>query len=146
MFIRLIRLRDGGGDSGGIRNGTLARIVVRRGRGRKRPAEQLVEPPSVNFAAEKIWFKQDAAEKADVGFDAGNGVLVEGAAKSGDGFLAAIAPGDEFAEKRIVVVGNCPAVINAFVQPDSRTAENVTRKNFPRCGAEIDIGILGVES
>src|SRR5258707_14265364 len=101
MFIRLIRLRDGGGDSGGIRSGTLARIVVGRGRGRKRPAEQLVEPPSANFAAEKIRVKQDAAENADVGFDAGENVLVESAAKGGDGFFAVVDPRDGHAAQRI---------------------------------------------
>src|SRR5258707_9040061 len=121
MFVRLIRLPDGGGDSGGIGSGTLARIVVRRSRGRKRPTEQLVEPASVNFAAEKIWFKQDAAKKADVGFDAGNGVLVEGAAKSGVGFLPAIPQAIGFAGRRFEVVGNCQAVLNPSFQPDSRT-------------------------
>src|SRR5712692_9297751 len=42
--------------------------------------------------------KKNAAEKANVGLDASDGVLVEGAAEASNGFLTAIAPGNELAE------------------------------------------------
>src|SRR5258708_32098992 len=101
MSVRLVCLPDGGGDGGGIGGGVSGLIFVRRRRGGKRAAEQLVKPLGVDFAAEKIGFIKDAAEKTDVGLDAGDGVLLKCAAKAGNGFLAAITPADELTQKRI---------------------------------------------
>jgi len=84
----------------------------------------------VDLAAEKIVFNKDAAEKPHIGLDAGDGVLLKGAAKAGNGFLTAIAPGDEFSEKRIVIVRHGPALVDAVVQANARAAGNLARKNF----------------
>ncbi len=89
---------------------------------------------------------EDAAEEAGVGLDAGDGVLVERAAKACDGFLAAVAPGDELAEERIVVVRNGPAFVNAFIETDAGAARSVARKNFSGRREEIVVRILGVKA
>src|SRR5258708_13636811 len=130
MSARLGWLPNGGGDSGGIGGGVSRLIFVRRRRGGKGTAEQLVKPLGVDFAAEKIGFIKDAAEKTDVGLDAGDGVLLKGAAKAGNGFLAAISPGDELAEKRIVIVGHGPGLVDGIVHSNARAAGNLARNNF----------------
>src|SRR5260370_1632902 len=125
MSVRLVCLPDGGGDGGGIGGGTSVRIFVRRRHSGARTAKHLVQPPGVDLAAEKIGFIKDTAEKTDVGLDTGDGVLLKGAAKAGNGFLATIAPGDELAKKRIVIVGHGPALVDAVVHSNARAAGNL---------------------
>jgi len=56
------------------------------------PREELVQPFRVDFAAQKIGFGEDAAEKAGVGFDSGDDVFVEGAAQAVQWFLRVNCP------------------------------------------------------
>ena len=98
MFGRLIGLPDGSSDGSGVGSGVSGPILVRKGRAGAWTTEQLIKPFGVNLAAEKIRFLEDAAEKTYIGLDAPDGVLLEGAAKTGNGFLTAIAPGNELAE------------------------------------------------
>jgi len=83
-----------------------------------RALEQFVEPLGVNLRAKKIGFGKNAAEEAGVGLDSGDGVLLESAAETGDGFFAAVTPGDQFAEQRVIVHRNSPAFVNAIVHPN----------------------------
>ena len=108
--------------------------------------EELVEPFGVDFAAEEIGIGEDAAEKAGVGLDAGDGVFVESTAETGNGFFAGVAPGDEFAEERIIFVGNGPAFVDAFVEANAGTAGGVEGKNLSGRGEEIVVGIFGIEA
>jgi len=108
--------------------------------------EEFVEPFGVDVALEKIGLAEQAAEEADVGFDSRDGGLFEGAAEAGDGFFAAVAPGDEFGEERIVVVGDSPAVVDAVVEADARAGRNLARENFSGGWEEIVVGIFGVET
>src|SRR5947208_17050307 len=101
MSVPLACLPDGSGDGGGIRRGVSGLILVRRRRGGARTAEQLVKPPGVHLAAQKIGFNKDTAEKPHIGLDAGDGVLVKGTAKAAKGLLTAIAAGDECPDTRI---------------------------------------------
>src|SRR5258708_39255382 len=144
MAVPLVSLPDCSGDGGAISNGTSVLIFLRGRRAGARRVEQLVQPSGVNLAAEKIGLTKDTAEKTHVGLDAGNGVLLEGAAKAGNRFLAAVAPGDEFAEKRVVIVGDGPAIVDAVVQADSRAAWNLAGRNFSSRGAKGLGGCLGV--
>src|SRR5882672_4759100 len=109
-------------------------------------SEELIEPFGMDFAAKKIGLGEDAAEEAGVGLDAGYGVFVECAAQARDGFFAGVAPSDEFAEERIVFVGNGPAFVDAFVEANARTAGRAARQNFAGRRKEIVVGILGVEA
>src|SRR5207253_7443287 len=59
------------------------------------------------------------------------------AAEASDGFFAAVAPGDEFGEERIVVVGNSPAFIDAVVETNAGAAGNLARQDFSRRWEEI---------
>src|SRR5260370_19035994 len=132
MLVPLVCLPDRSGYSGGIGSGVSWLILVRVRRGGARTAEQFVQPLGVDLAAEKIWFIKDAPEETGVGLDAGDGVLLEGTAKAGNGFLTAVAPGDELAEKRVVIAGHGPARIDAVGQANARTARKLTRKDFSR--------------
>src|SRR5713226_7106138 len=134
-------LPECGGDGGGVRGAALGMCC-----GAVFAREERIEPFGVDFAAEKIGFGEDAAKKAGVGFDAGDGVFVEGAAQAGDGFFAGVAPSDELAEQRIVFVGNGPAFVDAFVEANAGPAGRAARKNFSGRGEEIVVGILGVEA
>src|SRR6202521_3659866 len=87
MSVPLVCMPDCSGDGGGIGGGASGLIFVCRRRGGTRTAEELIKPLGVDLAAEEIGFTKDAAEKTDVGFDAGDGVLLKGAAKAGNGFL-----------------------------------------------------------
>ena len=108
--------------------------------------EKFVEPFRMNVATEEVGFAEQAAEQADVGLDAADGGFFKGAAKAGDGFFAAVAPGDEFCEERIVIVGDGPAVVDAVVEAYTRAARNLARENFSRRWEEIIVGIFGVEA
>src|SRR6266849_4902076 len=119
MPVPLVCLPDCSGDGGSIGRGACWPTFAGRRSGGTWTAEQLVQPLGVSLTAEKIGFNQNAAEKANVGLDASDGVLVEGAAKTGNSFLAAIAPGDELAEKRVVIVGHGPARVDAIVQANA---------------------------
>src|SRR5260370_8194190 len=146
MPVRLVRLPDRGGNGGGIGNGAYGLIFVGRRRGGARTTEQVGERLGVDGAAEKIGFGEDAAEKADVGLNAGNRVFLEGASQAGDGFLTAVAPSDELAEKRVVIVGHGPALVDAIVQADTRTARNAAGKNFSPGGEGIIFGVFGLKT
>ena len=129
-----------GGDGGGFRcAGFLWRRMLFAG-------EKLIEPFGMDFAAKEIRFGEDAAEEAGVGLNAGYGVFVKSAAQARDGFFAGVAPGDEFAEERIVFVGNGPALVDAFVEANARTAGRAARQNFAGRRKEIVVGIFGIEA
>src|SRR4029077_2850079 len=125
-------LPKGSGDGSGVGSGVSWPILVRERRDRARTEQQFVKPLGMDFATEKLGFFEDTQEKAGVGLDARGGVFLEGAAKAGNGFLAAVAPGDEFAENRIVVVGHGPPFVHAIVQANARAARNAARKNLSR--------------
>src|SRR5882724_9102947 len=143
---RLAGLPNGSGDGSGVGNGVSWPIFVRGRCGGARTEQQFVKPLGMDFATEKIGFFEDTAEEAGVGLDAGGGVLLEGPAKAGNGFLAAVAPGDQLAEKRIVIVGHGPAFVDAIVQANAGTARNVAGKNFSGRREVIIVGILGIET
>src|SRR5258708_3801551 len=100
----------------------------------------------MDFTAQKIGFLQDAAEKPDVGLDASDGVFVEGAAKAGNGFLTAVAPGNELAEKRVVIVGHGPALVDAFIKANPLAGRELARKNFSGRRKKIVLRIFGVKA
>src|SRR5712664_4275167 len=100
----------------------------------------------MSLTSEKIGFNQDATEQGNVGLDAGDGVLVEGAGKPGNGLLPAIAPGNEFAEKGVVIVGHGPALAHALIKANPRAGRGVARKNFSGRGKEIVLRIFGVKT
>ena len=79
-------------------------------------------PSRVDFVAQEIGFGQQSSKQGDVGLDAGHGGFFQGAAEAGDRFFAAVAPGDEFGEQRIVVVGHGPAFVNAVIEANARAA------------------------
>ena len=108
--------------------------------------EEFVEPLGVDVAAEEIGFGEEAAEEADIGLDAGDGGFLEGAAEAGDGFFAAIAPGDQLGEERVVVVGDGPAVVDAIVETNAGTGGNLTRQDFSGRREEIVVGIFSVKT
>jgi len=64
------------GNGGGIGNGAYRLVFVLRRRAGARTTEQFVQPFGVDLAAEKIWFRKNAAEKTGVGLDAGNRVFL----------------------------------------------------------------------
>lgn len=145
--VPLICVPDGG--DGGSVGGAVSRCSVVRSRGcgwGRRTMEQFVEPFGVDFAAEEIGFGENAAEKTGVGFDAGDGILLESAAETSDGFFAAVAPSDEFAEKGIVVHGDGPAFVDAFIEADAGTAGGMAREYSSGRREEIVVGIFGVEA
>ena len=92
-----------------------------------RTGKKFIEPLGVDFRAEEIGLGENAPEEGDVGLDAGDGGLFERAAKPCDGFFAAVAPGDEFGEEGIVVVGDGPAVVDTVVEANAGTAGRVAR-------------------
>src|SRR5260370_8724857 len=108
MPVQLVRLPDRGGNGGGIGNGAYGLIFVRRRHGGARTTEQVVEPFGVDVAAERIGFGEDAAEKADVGLNAGNRVFLEGASQAGQGFLTAVAPNAQVARPPRLLIGPRP--------------------------------------
>src|SRR5258708_8067828 len=132
MAVPLVYLPDCSGDGCALHHGPSVPIFLRGRRAGARRVEQFVQPSGVNLAAEKIGLTKDTAEKTHVGLDAGDGALLEGAAKAGNRFLAAVAPGDEFAEKRVGIVGVGPTIVDAVVQADARAAWNLAGKNFSR--------------
>src|ERR1700674_4346150 len=101
--------------------------VVRRG---GRTQKDLIEPPGVNIGTEKIGFGKDAAKECGVGLDSRDGVFPEGAAETGDGFLAAVAPSDQLRKEGVVIPRDSPAGIHAFIEPPPG-AVRAARKNFP---------------
>src|SRR5580658_650355 len=129
-----------GNSSSGLRAG------LRGGCRRTRSSQQLIEPLRVNLADEKFGLGKDAPEETHVGADAGDGVFIESAAESRDGFLSAFAPGNKFTEQRIVFNRNGPAAVNAFVKADTRAGGNASRNNFARARKEIVIRIFRVEA
>src|SRR6266480_7070309 len=128
MSVPLVCLPHCGGDGRGIGSRPSRLTSVRRHAGAW-AAKQLVQPLGVDLAAEKIGFIKDAAEEPGVGLDANDSVFLEGAPKASNGFLAAIPPGNELAEKRIVIVGYRPTLVDAVVQANARTAGNLARNN-----------------
>ena len=108
--------------------------------------KQFIKPFRMDFSAKKIRFRENAAEQTCIGLDAGDGVLLESAAEAGDGFLATVAPGDEFTEERIVVHRNGPAFVDAFIEADTGAAGRVARKNCSGRREKIVVGIFCVEA
>src|SRR5215469_13560156 len=100
----------------------------------------------MNLTAKKLGFRKNPPEEAGVRSNAGDGVFIEPAAQSSNALFSAIAPGDEFAQQRIVVVGHGPAFVDAFVEANSRAARNAQGKNSPRRWKEIVFRVLGVKA
>ena len=107
--------------------------------------EEFVEPLGVDVATEKIGFAEQAAKEADVRFDAADGGFFKGAAEAGDGFFAAVAPGDELREERVVIVRDGPTFVDAFVEANAWAAGNGARKDFSGRWKKIVVRIFGVE-
>src|SRR5580704_4911533 len=95
-----------------------------------RTLKQFVEPLGMDFAAKKVRLGQNAAEKAGIGFDTRYGVLLESTAQASDGFFAAVAPGDQFAQERIVIHRDGPAFVHSFIEANPRAAGVMERENF----------------
>ena len=49
-----------------------------------RRAKEFIQPARMDFAAEEFRLSEDAPEEADIGFDAGDGILLKGAAETRD--------------------------------------------------------------
>src|SRR6202030_1913104 len=111
-----------------------------------RTRKQFIKPFGVNLAAEEFRFRENATEQAYVGANAGNGVLVESAAETGYGFLAAVAPGNQFAEERIVIHRHGPAFVNSVIQADTRAGGRVERNNLAGRGEETVVRVFGVKA
>src|SRR5207244_10194828 len=100
----------------------------------------------MNLAAKKLGFPKNAPEKPCVCSNARDGVFIERPAQSRNGLFPAVAPGDEFAQQRVVIVGYGPAFVDALVKADSRAAWNLPGENFSRQvpsgpGIGIDEGV-----
>src|SRR5438874_9010880 len=91
----------------------------------------------MNLAAKKLGFPKNAPEKPCVCSNARDGVFIERPAQSRNGLFPAVAPGDEFAQQRVVIVGYGPAFVDALVKADSRAAWNLPGENFSRRWEEI---------
>src|SRR5207245_1078408 len=110
-------LRFGPGDSSRSA-GTAGEARFCCGRGRFQP---LVEPAGMNLAARKFRVGQDAPEKPSVCSNTADVVLLERAPHSRQSFAAIGAPGDQFAEQRIVLSGHRPPGIDAVIQANAGT-------------------------
>src|SRR5215510_7251530 len=82
------------------------------------PPQQFIEPSHVNFAAQKFRFFQNAPEEACVRTNSRYRVLIERAAQPRNCFLSAVAPRDQFAQQRVVLVRHGPTFAIAFVDAD----------------------------
>src|SRR5437879_11884583 len=89
LFLRLAGLPDCRGNDCGIGNSASPLIIVPKRCSGTRTAEQFVQPFGVDFAAKKIRFFKNTAEKTGMGHDAGAEELLEGAAKGGGVVCAA---------------------------------------------------------
>src|SRR5271168_2248579 len=145
-FFRMIRLPDSGGDGSGIGGTVHVRMILRRLRWGCRALKQLIEPLGVDLPAKKIWFSQNATEKARIGLDACDGVLLERTAEARDSFFAAVAPGDQLAQKRIVIHRNSPAFVDALVEANSGATRCMLRENFSRRRKKFIVGIFGIDA
>src|SRR5437773_9933487 len=100
----------------------------------------------MNLAAKKLGFPKNAPEKPCVCSNARDGVFIERPAQSRNGLFPAVAPGDEFAQQRVVIVGYGPAFVDALVKADSRAAWNLPGENFSRRWDVIVFRVLGVKA
>src|SRR5207253_3651548 len=100
----------------------------------------------MNLAAKKLGFPKNAPEKPCVCSNARDGVFIERPEQSRNGLFPAVAPGDEFAQQRVVIVGYGPAFVDALVKADSRAAWNLPGENFSRRWEEIVFRVLGVKA
>src|ERR1700722_20715478 len=100
----------------------------------------------MDVALQKIGLGEKAAEEGDVSLDAADGGFFERATEAGDGFFAAVAPGDEFGKERVVVVGDGPAVVDAVVEANARPGGNLAREDFSGRREKIVVGIFGVKA
>jgi hypothetical protein len=76
----LLCLPQSGGDDCGIGGAVRLPFLLRRVRRGWRSLKQFVEPLGVDFSAKKFRLGKNAAEKASVGLDACDSVLLEGSA------------------------------------------------------------------
>src|SRR5712692_1465833 len=104
-----------------------------------------VEPARMNFAAHKFRVRQNPAEQRSVRLDATDAVLFERAAQPRNGFLAAISPGNQFSQKRIVIGRHGPAGIDAVVEANPRAAGRAPRQNLSGRRKKVVLGVFGVE-
>src|SRR5437879_6523734 len=111
-----------------------------------RRAKEFIQPARMDFAAEEFRLSEDAPEEADIGFDAGDGIFLEGAAETRDRLLAAVAPGDQLAQQRIVVRGDGPTFIHAFIEPNPRAARRAVREDLAGRRKEIIVGVFGIDA
>jgi len=141
----MIRLPESRGDGGGIVGVVcFCAFSCRRSFGR-RTLKQFVEPLGVNFSAKEIRLGENAAEKACVDFNTCDSVLLESTAQASDGFFAAVAPGDQLAQQRIVIHWNGPAFVDAFIEANAGATGRMARKNFSGRREKIIVWIFGVE-
>src|SRR5580704_2742089 len=126
----MLRLPESCGDGGGIGGMVCLGILVQGMRCGWGTLQQFVEPLGVDFAAQEIRLGENAAEKASVGFDASDRVLLECAAEASDGFFAAVAPSDQFAKQRVVVHRHGPAFVDTFIETNAGAARSMARKDL----------------
>ena len=95
--------------------------------------EEFVEPARVNLTADEVGLGKDAAEKTGVRPDAADHVFRKRAAETGHSFFAAIAPGDELSEERIVLGRNRPPGTDSVVQAHAGTVGRAARQYRAGC-------------
>src|SRR6266704_4469939 len=100
----------------------------------------------MDFAAKEFRLSENAPEEAGIGFYAGDGILLKGAAETRDRLLAAVAPGDQLAQQRIVVRGDGPAFIHAFIEPNLGAARCAAREDLAGRRKEIMVGAFGIDA
>ena len=99
----------------------------------------------MNLAAQKVGLFENPPEQPGVGSNARNRIFIKGAAQSRNGLFPAVAPGNELAHQGVIIVGNRPAFVHAFIHADSRAAGSVPRQNLSRRREEVVLRILGVK-
>ena len=109
-------------------------------------SQKLVKPSGVNLATQKLRFFENSAEQSGVRSNASNRIFVERAPQPRNGLFPAVAPSDEFAQQRVVVVRNGSTLVNSFVEADSRAAGSLAGKDFSWRRKEIAFRVLGVEA
>src|SRR5208282_4478799 len=130
----------------GCDDGSLLRAEAQRRCRRAGPGKQFIQPFGVNFAAEEVRLGEDSPEETDVGADTGDGVFVESATEPRNGFFAAVAPGDQLAQQRIVFQWHGIALVYALIEADAGARRRVPRQNFARRRKEVVVGIFRIQA